>query len=74
MKPPRLLNHIAARLQNKMVCIAEHELEVKIFDHVAIDRFEGSIGAYGHKIRRIDNAMRGVNAAHPSAGFAGLMD
>src|SRR4051812_13188742 len=62
-----LLDNRRARLHHKMVSIAEHELQTNRIDHFAIHGFQGSIGAYSYKARRIDNTMRSMDSTHAGA-------
>lgn len=57
-----------------MIGVAKHQLQSKLADQFTIECLEGAIGADGHKIGRVDAAMRGIDSAHASAGFAGLMN
>ena len=74
MEAARLFDHFWSRLEEKVVGVAEHELQANCLDIEGVERLEGAIGSDRHKARGVDDAVRRVDATHACGGVLALVE
>lgn len=66
MQPARLLQHLSARPQVKVVGVAQHQMRANVvLQQIGPHGLDGSLGADGHKNGRRNHAVCGMKGACP---------
>ena len=61
--------HARTGLEEEVVGVAEGELLAGLVAPVVVHRLERPVGRHGHEARRVDDAVRRVDAAHPAISY-----
>src|SRR3989344_4237110 len=61
MKPARLPDNFWPGLEHEMIRIAKHQLKTDRIDHFVVERLQRAICPNCYKIRRFNDAMRGID-------------
>ena len=63
VQPAQLGDGVLAGTHGQVIGVGEHDLGAELLDGLGRDTLDVCLGAYGHKDRRLDVAVRGVQHA-----------
>ncbi|CDN43726.1 Uncharacterized protein BN871_DJ_00080 [Paenibacillus sp. P22] len=69
-----IADQVVARTEPQVIGVAENDMGVHFLELFRAHRLDGSLGADGHERRRLDDAVRGMDAAEPRPGLLAYFD